>query len=219
MTKAVVDELEMVEVDEHHRDRKQLALGVHRLPQAVVQQAAVRKTRERIVVGLVLDLYLVVLALDRIVHRSHQELAVELALDEVVLGADLDRRQRHRLVVVAGEHDDRNLGRVRVDFGEGVQAMAIRQRQVEQYQPGFFRGEEIQPVRQPLGAVQPERRIGILRQHFADEACVARVVFDQQDGVRGDAHSPLGSVTTVSQNMSIDWTTTMNFSRSTGLVT
>ena len=53
------------------------ALRVHRLAQAVVQQVAVRQAGERVVVGLVLELHLVALALDRVVHRAQQQLAVE----------------------------------------------------------------------------------------------------------------------------------------------
>jgi len=81
-----------------------------------VQQVAVGQPGERVVVRLVLELLLVALALDRVLHRAQQQLPVELALDEVVLGAGLDRRERDRLVVVSGEDDDRHLGRMRVDL-------------------------------------------------------------------------------------------------------
>ena len=66
-----------------------VALREHRLAQAVVQQVAVGQPGERVVVGLVLELHLVALALDRVLHRAQQQLAVELALDEVVLRAAL----------------------------------------------------------------------------------------------------------------------------------
>jgi hypothetical protein len=75
-------------------DRARQALRVHRLAQAVVQQVAVRQAGERVVVGLVLELHLVALALDRVLHRAHQQLAVEAALDQVVLRAALHRRER-----------------------------------------------------------------------------------------------------------------------------
>ena len=122
--------------------------------QAVVQQVAVGQAGERVVVGLVLELHLVALALDRVLHRAQQQLAVEAALDEVVLRPALHRGERERLVVVAGEHDDRHRGRVRVDLGEGLQAMAVGQRQVEQHQRGVVRRELLQAVRQAVGAMQ-----------------------------------------------------------------
>ena len=218
---AVVDHLEMVEVDEDHRNRAHVALRGDRLLEAVVQQVAVRQPRERVVVRLALELLLVALALDRVLHRAQQQLAVDLAFDEVVLRAALHREERERLVVVAREHDDRHLGRMGIDLGEGLEPVAVRKREVEQDELGFLEREQLQPARQPVGAAQPERCRGILAQHLLDEARVSRVVLDQQDRLGGsflDDHR-VGSVAMVSQKRSIDWTTVMNFSRSTGLVT
>ena len=97
----VVDDLEVVEVDEHHRDRARVALREHRLLQAVVEQVAVGQPGERVVVRLALELLLVALALDRVLHRLQQQRAVDLALHEVVLRAALHRVERELLVVVA----------------------------------------------------------------------------------------------------------------------
>ncbi len=58
----------MVQVDEYHPDRAQVALREHRLAQAVVQQRAVGQPGERVVVGLVLELHLVTLALNGVLH-------------------------------------------------------------------------------------------------------------------------------------------------------
>ena len=77
MAQAVVDELEVVEVDEHHRHGAPQALTVHRLAQPVVQQGPVRQAGERVVVRLVLELHLVALALDGVLHRAQQQLAVQ----------------------------------------------------------------------------------------------------------------------------------------------
>ena len=61
----------------------------------------------------------------------------------------------------------------------------------------------------------------VLGEHLADEARIPRVVLDEEDRFAQGLgfHFALGSVTTVSQKRSIDCTTVMNFSRSTGLVT
>jgi hypothetical protein len=136
---------------------------------------------ERVVVRLVLELHLVALALDRVVHRAQQQLAVEAAFDQVVLRAALYRRERERIVVVAGEHDDRHRRRVRIHFGEGVQAEAVGQRQVQDHQRGLAGRQVLQPDRQAVRDVNAEWRGGIFRDHLADQPGVARIVLDKED--------------------------------------
>ena len=57
MPERVVDALEVVEVDEHHRDLTHAA-GLERLAHALGEQRAVGEPGQRIVVGLVLELVL-----------------------------------------------------------------------------------------------------------------------------------------------------------------
>ena len=59
-----------------------------------------------------------------------------------------------------------------------------------------------------------------LAQHLPDQPRVTRVVLDQErtDRCLRTAHVTCGSVTIVNQKSSIDFTTVMNCSRSTGLV-
>jgi hypothetical protein len=83
-------------------------LAVHRLAQPVVQQGPVRQAGEGVVVRLVLELQLVALALDGVLHGPQQQLAVEAPLDEVILRPALHRREREVVVVVSGQHDDRH---------------------------------------------------------------------------------------------------------------
>ena len=69
---------------------------------------------------------------------------------------------------------------------------------------------------------QVKLRSSRLLQKLAQKTSVSRVVFDEQDSDRADAHlsaSSDGSLTTVTQKSSMDLTTRMNCSRSTGLVT
>ena len=54
-----------------------VALREHRLLEAVVEEVAVGQAGERVVVRLVLELLLVALALDRVLHRAQQQLAVD----------------------------------------------------------------------------------------------------------------------------------------------
>ena len=66
----------------------------------------------------------------------------------------------------------------------------------------------------------PERAGLDVRQLLADQPSLSSGVFDQQDSSESSAHrSPLvGSLTTVSQKSSIDRTTRINCSKSTGLL-
>ena len=221
MPERIVDHLEVVEVDEDHRDRTGGALREYRLLQAVVEEVAVGKPGERVVVRMALELFLVALALDRVLHRPEQQVAIDPALHEVVLRAALHRVERERLVVVAREHDDRHLGRVREHFAEGVEAGAVGKREIEEHELGLLEREDFEPAGEPFRHRDVEGRGRILGEHLADEPRVAGVVLDQQDGLSGrfGFHLPGGSVTTVSQKRSIDCTTVMNFSRSTGFVT
>ncbi len=59
-----------------------------------------------------------------------------------------------------------------------------------------------------------------IAQHLADQPRITRVVLDQQRPERRaqTAHTTCGSVTIVNQKSSIDLTTAINCSRSTGLV-
>jgi hypothetical protein len=181
MAQAVVHELEVVEVDEHHRDVARVALGIYRPAQAVVQEVAVGQAGEGVVVRLVLELHLVALALDRILHRAQQELAVQASLDQVVLRAAFHGRKRDRGVVVSGEHDDGHGGRMRVDLGEGLQAEAVGQRQIEQHECGVAGIQPLEAAQQPVLAMHFERYVGVLGDHLADESRVPGVVLDKED--------------------------------------
>jgi hypothetical protein len=70
---------------------------------------------------------------------------------------------------------------MRVHLGEGLEAQAVGQRQIEEHQPGEARGEPLQPLRQALGALDAERGVGLLRDHLANKAGIPRVVLDQED--------------------------------------
>src|SRR5689334_10690268 len=111
-----------------------------------------------------------------------------------------------------------------VDLRERVQAVAVGERQVEQHEGNVLLRELLQAARKAVGVLEAElHRRGLFREHLPDEARIARVVLDEEDLVAGllglHLPGPGGSVTTDSQKRSMDWITTMNFSRSTGLVT
>src|SRR5882672_11739668 len=110
---------------------------------------------------------------------------------------------------------------MRVDLEEGIEAVAVREREVEQHHARRLRGEVLKTLREPADAIEFEQPVLAFGQHLPDEADVPRIVLDQQNPLAFGhvSYFPFGSVTTVSQKLSIDCTTLMNCSRSTGLVT
>jgi len=66
MTEAIVDQLEIVEIDENHRHAALIALRMQQnLIQAVRQQGAIGKACQRVVIRHVADAFLRLAALDR----------------------------------------------------------------------------------------------------------------------------------------------------------
>ena len=111
MSHRIVDLLEAVDVEEQHGERRPgPARAVERDGEAVAEQGAVGQRGERIVQGLMGELDLGALALDRVADGAHQQRRVELGLEQVVLGAGLDRGQAGLLVGPVGEDDDRHVG-------------------------------------------------------------------------------------------------------------
>ena len=134
----------------------------------------------------------------------------------------MDGTQRQRLVVESAEHHDRNMRCGGMNRLECLQAAAVWQRKVEQNQVNIAVCKTLESSCQ---AIRPAQRDGSrtstgLAQHLEDQPRIARVVFDQQraNGCCVDAHDWRGNVTIVSQKSSMDLTTVMNCSRSTGLV-
>ena len=88
VAEGVVDDLEAVEIEEHHRHGMLGAAGVgerHRQP--VAEQTPVRQSRQRIVVRLILDLFLGAFALADVARHRHD-------LDDVVRPGIDDRARR-----------------------------------------------------------------------------------------------------------------------------
>ena len=73
----VVDALEFVEVDEHHRQPRTMALGApDRMAEAVEEQRAVRQAGQQVVGGLVLHRLLVFAPLGDVVRHVHDRIGV-----------------------------------------------------------------------------------------------------------------------------------------------
>ena len=73
MPEAVVDGLEVVEVDEHHRDLRDASGGAHQcVLDAIGEERAIGELRHRVVEGLVRQLLLECLALADVATVQHQ---------------------------------------------------------------------------------------------------------------------------------------------------
>ena len=71
-------------------------------------------------------------ALDRVAERAHEPTGLDLSLDEVVLRALLQCLRGQRLVVAAGQHDERNARRRGVGSADRLQSLRIPQTEIEQ---------------------------------------------------------------------------------------
>ncbi len=108
---------------------------------------------------------------------------------------------------------------------ERVESMAVRQGQIEQYErdASFLHARD--SLGKPINMSDPEPAVIGFRQQHAQQPGIARIVLDEQNMRGGVVHGrvyslPLaGSTTIPSQKSSIDRTTLMNRSKSTGLVT
>ena len=72
------------------------------------------------------------LALDGVADRAQQPVRVDPALDEVVLRALLQGFDGQRLVVEAGQDDQRNVRRRGVGAPHGLEALGVGQSEVKQ---------------------------------------------------------------------------------------
>jgi hypothetical protein len=120
------------------------------------------------------------LALDRVAHRAHQEPPLDLALDQVVLRADVHGAHREVLVVVAGEHHDRQMHRRDVHPRHRLQPLRIGQREIEEHHLERPFGDQLQRLAEP-GDVDHVECFAGLAEQLADQTSVTRVVLDEQD--------------------------------------
>ena len=188
----VVDLLEAIEVDEQQRAAAAAARGrTERHAQPVEQQRARRQSRQRVVHRACDQLGLDALAVRRILQRAAQLAGIELPLDHVVLGAADDGSQPELLVVVARQHDDRDVVAMLEQRAERLQALAVGEVEVKQHAAAT--GTRQQPVGAGArGGLPHELRQaagGGLLEHQLHEAGVAGVVLDEQHVGRRRRHA------------------------------
>ena len=128
-------------------------------------------------------------ALDGVEDRAPEAVAVDAALDEVVLRAGGDRLDAALVVAVAGEDEMGDVRRRLAQALERVQAARVGQPEVEQDAVEGLRAQEVEALVERLRAAYLHRR-GLLAQQLGDQEGVAVVILDQQhaNGVaRGQA--------------------------------
>jgi len=118
--------------------------------------------------------------LDRVAHGARQQIVVELPFDEVILGPDLDGFQGQRLIIRAGQHDERHVGGFDAESRDGVQAPAVRQRQVDEGHIAAIRERTVNAGSEALDMRQPKPTLSRRPEHLLDEPGVTRVVLDQE---------------------------------------
>lgn len=167
-----------------------------------------------------LNLLFRALALDGVAYRAHQQVAVHFSFDEIVLGALAQRAGRQLFVLKPREDHDRQMRDLPVRPHHGVEPLRIGQREIEQddLEAPFVEAEE--RFSEPIDVRQVELAASRLCQGLAQQTRISRIIFDQKNFNGQNAHviSATGSFTIVSQNSSIDLTTSMNCPRSTGLL-
>ena len=193
VAQAVVDRLEAVEVEEENRAGLLAALDPgQRQAQAIEEERSVGKVGQGVVRGLAGELELGALALDGVADGPPQQVAVGVALDQVVLGALLDGLERDVLVLLAAEHHDRYLWRAGAHGLQTLQARGVGEREIEQDAAQIFVHERRLGLGDRAPMVDHDRSTKLLLQEMPDEQGVLRTVLDQRDPDRASARTSRG---------------------------
>ena len=126
------------------------------------------------------------LPLDGIADGPHQQVAVHLALDQIVLCPFLNRLNAKCFIGKTGQHHDGRFWGLSASFSERFQPLAVRQPEIQQDYVNASFSQAFQPGREPVGPLQvePAGRQGTtlhLGQRFPDDQGVVLVVLDEQD--------------------------------------
>jgi hypothetical protein len=114
-----------------------------------------------------------------IAYGPLQMLAGDVAFNQVILHSLVDRLEGQSLIVLAGEHHHRHIGRVFQHAAEGFRAAAVGQVQVQQHHGGCFPGQRSETLGQTRDTIYIHPGFAF-DQAKADQVGISRVVFDQQ---------------------------------------
>ena len=128
------------------------------------------------------------LTLDGVADGAAQALFLELALDQVVLGALADRGGCHHFVAEARKDDDWNVASAFLRGCEGLKALGLAETEVQQNDGGIEVADRRKSVRQIAEALNFVLHVAGWDEHFFQQPNVAGVVLDDQDAERLCGH-------------------------------
>ena len=150
--------------------------------QAVEKQRAVGKAGHRVVQGLVGKPELGAVALDREADGAAQHGRVQIAHDQIVLGAGPDRVQRQRLVGAIADHDDGDVGHVAVHVRERLDVPSARNR--EQHARGAMVEQLASSMLEALGMGDHQASRPGGAQHLGHQHRAAWITVHEKDSYR-----------------------------------
>jgi hypothetical protein len=182
VAEAVVYRLEAIEIEEEDRTGELAALDTGKRDlEPLEEHGAVRQAGQSIVGGLVRELELRLLALDGIADRATEQVAVRVALDEIVLSALVHGLDGHPLVLLAAQDDDRNVGRAGSHGLQALESRGVGQRKVQQDATKVLLDKGGLGIGDRATVVDQDRIAELLHQEVPDEQRVLRAVLDQRD--------------------------------------
>src|SRR5258708_37048564 len=128
------------------------------------------------------------LAFDRVAQRPGERAILDLPLDQVVLRAFFNSLRSQLLIVQSCQYDERNVRRGRVCSPDRLQADAVRQPQIQQYDVHSTFREVPDRIRDTQQVGQFERAGPFFAKHLTDQLRVAGVVLHQQNMQRRGLH-------------------------------
>ena len=126
------------------------------------------------------------LAHDGIAHGARQQLAIHLPLDQIVLRPLLQCLIPQRFILETREHHNGHAGRLRPRQDKGINAVTVRQPQIQQNHVAGLFPEEFQRLAKPPDVGHLELPGQSFLQALVQQAGIAQIVFNQQhsDGFR-----------------------------------
>ncbi len=161
------------------------------------------------------------LALDGVAQGAPQAAGLYLSLDQVVLGAFLQRLRGQRFIVQSREHHQRNAGRGCMGPSYRTQTLGVGQPEVEQDDVDGMAGKMDLRLAHGDHVRHLDPVAPLLIEHLPEQPRVAGIVFDQEEDLgRSLAHASSacsGNLTFVSQKSLMLFTRASNSSSCTGL--
>ncbi len=89
-------------------------------------------------------------ALGSVADGPDQQLAVDVSLHQIVLSAGANGPHGQSFIIVTGEHDDRNLGRLGVGAHQGVEPVGVGEREIQQHDVERVAAQAVQRGRETV---------------------------------------------------------------------